>query len=464
MEFLQLIQQHKFTLLLGKNGAGKSTVLRKLDEIRNLETRYISPERGGTLKYEPNIEQNMTANANWLVNSRRRNRAESFRQQSASQFRSLEMLFLREIESVAEKRRDETYTFNRVIDDLNEFLPAIRLRRSDKGFSIVSTEGVAIDEDQISSGESEFIALAIEVLVYAKSQANDKLLLLDEPDVHLHPDLQAKFVEFLERVAIEANMRVVIATHSTALVSGFSSEADLQVVPVISRGQLSFESFVRSSVSDELLPIFGAHPLSTIFNRSPALLVEGEDDRRVVDQLVRSSNGRVKFSPCVVGTVTEMNQWEAWVSKILPVIYDNPRAFSLRDLDDSSEGDLDDVGCVVRLRLNCYAMENLLLSDEVLGACGHSVDSLKGALAAWIGSYPAHPYFAGAKYLLENFDERRRLKIKDVRNVLVALLGTNKPWEVLIGQVLASDAWRENSGQDSIRNYLGAKTFQHLFG
>src|SRR5215471_12790239 len=97
MQISNLINLHRFTILLGKNGSGKSTLLRSLDR-NDSAIKYITPERGGTLKYEPNIDNNIQQNPTWLSETRRRNRYESFRQQSAAQFRNLEILFLRELE------------------------------------------------------------------------------------------------------------------------------------------------------------------------------------------------------------------------------------------------------------------------------------------------------------------------------------------------------------------------------
>ena len=77
-------------------------------------------------------------------------------------------------------------------------LPAVKLVSSNSGFAVQSKAGSQIDENSLSSGESELIALAIEVLVFAYQIGANKLLLLDEPDVHLHPDLQQKFVGFVE--------------------------------------------------------------------------------------------------------------------------------------------------------------------------------------------------------------------------------------------------------------------------
>ncbi len=76
----------------------KSTLLRTLDSGKTFQTNYITPERGGTLKYDPNIDVNLANNERWITDDRRKNRTEHFRQQSATQFRNLEILVLREIE------------------------------------------------------------------------------------------------------------------------------------------------------------------------------------------------------------------------------------------------------------------------------------------------------------------------------------------------------------------------------
>ncbi len=464
MEISQLIGRKQFTVLLGKNGAGKSTLLRSIDSKGELNTRYITPERGGELKYEPSIDQSMATSEGWLDKTRRKNRFESFRQQSAAQFRNLEIFYLRELEKDLSKRSDPNSTFDSIIDRINRLLPAIKLIRSDRGFSLASHDGQPISESSISSGESEFIAQAIEVLVFSRQNKQGKILLLDEPDVHLHPDLQHKFAKFIEEAANEYKMKVVVATHSTAFVAGFSPDADLQIVPVSVREQSKFEAFSRSEISDQLLPIFGAHPLSNVFNESPIVLVEGEDDRRIIEQAVRSSQGRVRMSPCPVGSVDELGQWEIWLEKMLPAIYDNPVAFSLRDLDGAADCSINDLRIVKRARLNCYAMENLLLCDESLAIANSSSDQLLSGLQTWLEKFPLHPAIGALRGLIDRFDDRRILKIKDARNVVLALIGITKPWEVHLGQLLASESWHNASTDNCLNQYLGPKASALLSG
>lgn len=460
MDLNTRIQQARFTVLLGKNGAGKSTFLRRLAEGSRRNVKYVSPERGGSLEYDPNVDRNMSQDENWMRETRRKNRFEQFRQQSAAQFRLLELLVLREIESDPLKRADPQYTFDVIaMDKINELLPAVRLVRGDRGFEIRSkAEEQSVQLDQISSGEAELIALAIEVLVFSRESVADKLLLLDEPDVHLHPDLQQRFTAFIQRVAEDRDLRVVIATHSTAIIGAFTEAADLQVVPITGRSQDKFGAFRASRIAQEILPVFGVHPLSTAFNKDPVLLVEGEDDKRVIEQIVRSSNARVRFSPCPVGTVSALAEWERWLNDILPALYDEPRAFSLRDLDDGTHSELEDIGIVTRIRLNCYAIENLLLTDECLAKHGHTEGSFESLLAKWVTDFPQHQAISSARELLESFENRRTMKIKDVRNIVVALLGSSKPWEVIVGQLIATcSSANVQQSEHSISHYLGAK-------
>lgn len=464
MTLRDLIAQRRFTILLGKNGAGKSTALRQLDSARDVNTKYITPERGGALKYDPNLETQISNSDDWLPRAMRRNRFEKFREQSAYQFRTLETLVLREIEKVPAIRGDSSYTFDTTLNKINGLLPAIEMRRSERGFSICSKQGERVSEDVLSSGESELIALAIEVLVFARAEDSDKYLLLDEPDVHLHPDLQQKFIEFVEGIAKRHDFRVVIATHSTAIIGAFHDKQHVQIVPMTSKDQDTFSKFDYEPICQEILPIFGTHPLSSHFNKKPVLLVEGEDDKRVIDQLVRSANGNVKLSPCVVGTVTEMNKWENWLESFLPSIYDDPVAYSLRDLDSATTPAIDDLKIVRRTKLNCYAIENLLLTTECLAKNGFSEESFLDELNNWIQSHPAHQATGGIHLLVESFGNRRTLCIKNSRNVLVALLGSLKPWEVLIGQLLAHDFDRTTTSQHSLKQYLGPEAVEILFG
>jgi len=48
---------------------------------------------------------------------------------------------------------------------------------------------------------------------------SERVMLIDEPDAHIHPDLQARFAEVLCRVGERFSLQVIVSTHSTSLLS-----------------------------------------------------------------------------------------------------------------------------------------------------------------------------------------------------------------------------------------------------
>ena len=271
-----LLDLGSINVILGKNGCGKSFLLKRLEQPLRAQAgsfRYLVPERGGTLTYEPNIANTMAGNPDWLFATRRQNQTANFREQSATLFRDLELLVLREIEA---EQFEEGYiprNFQATIDKLNGLLDRIKLERDpNRGFVIreIAT-GETTEAKAISSGEAEIISLAIEVLSFVKAviPARDNFLLIDEPDVHLHPDLQERLAAFLVSALEGQPITLIIATHSTALLAGLSRTAPARVA-FMRRGDLRLEFQAVSDVDRAILPIFGAHPLSNVFNQSIA--------------------------------------------------------------------------------------------------------------------------------------------------------------------------------------------------
>ncbi|HPE12625.1 MAG TPA: AAA family ATPase [Actinomycetota bacterium] len=458
-------------IVLGKNGCGKSRLLKQCEsslrgrpEIGAL--RYLSPERGGLLQYEAGIEQNITANVSWLADTRRTNQAGQFRQQSAAQFRRLELLILREIEQTASLRADPAVTFDRTVARINELLDRVYLKRGDPSFVIHDRQSDnRVQPAEISSGESELISLGIECLVFEKESVAGKtnLLLMDEPDVHLHPDLQARFARFLEKLVASGQVSVLLATHSTALL-GAMSEREHCRLAFMRYGDTDIRFTPTTGPLRKVLPVFGAHPLSNVFNQAPVLLVEGDDDERIWQQAVRSANGRLKVYPCTVDGVGQLTSFERDVVRILDAVYDDAIGYSLRDRD-SDPLEITDLGPLKRMRLNCRAAENLLLTDEVIASTGSEWETLAGRIHEWLPANMAHPHHSAMEAFAFSGFDRMNGDLKEIRNDLMGLLGSNKPWEVVVGQAIARLILvAPDSGPTSLVTFLGPSVCRRLLG
>lgn len=340
----------------------------------------------------------------------------------------------------------------------------VQIQRSKStAFDILDREkGTAVNAGTISSGETELISLAIEVLAFAKECeiGRTNILLIDEPDVHLHPDLQDRFARFLANTVSEHPLQAIVATHSTSLLSGLAQENGAQVA-FMKRGDLALHFQPITNVARSILPIFGAHPLSNVFNQIPVLLVEGEDDERVWQQAVRSSNGGICVYPCVVDGTPNFGEFERETQKLLEAVYDNASAFSLRDRDEGSQ-EISDLGPIKRMKLACRTAENLMLSDDCLQLAGSSWNELRPKITEWRDSHVQHDFFTSVQSFIEGGFDRKSHDLKLIRNILISLI-SEKPWEVLVGQAIARLVREGGSdGDGSLREFLGIDVCTHL--
>lgn len=390
----------KKNVILGKNGCGKSYLLKQLDQ--HLvgrpgmgKIRYLSPERGGLLRFQWDIEQNIENDQNWITGERRRNQASNFRQQSVTLFRRLQNLVLHEIEREHTRPGYVPRTFDTTVEKLNTLLDRVKLKREiDKAFKILNRDtGNEATPDGISSGESELISLGIEFLAFVKEcQAErENVLLVDEPDVHLHPDLQDRLAQFIVDVLNNEPITLILATHSTALLSALAEREETRV-SFMRQGNMLLTFKAVSDVDKLILPIFGAHPLSNVFNQAPVFLVDGEDDERIWQQAIRSANGRLRLFPRDVRGAARFAEFEREVNNIIDAVYDNAKGYSLRDRDLSPEL-IDDVGNIARMRLSCRAAENLMLTNEVFALAGTNWPAYEGKLRNWAQVNQGHQYY-----------------------------------------------------------------------
>lgn len=455
---LKLGNLNWINVVLGRNGCGKSSLLKQIDAAITgrdgpVASKYITPERGGVLRYDPGVDSNITSSSSWLQNTRRNNRFDQFRQQTMVLYRRLELLVLREIDADRAKKE----RFADIISSINQLLENIKIEQRDADFKIVAANGGNdIGPEHISSGEAELIGLAIECLTYArecKQRPNPGYLLLDEPDVHLHPDLQARFAELVLKLCKEEKMRVVLATHSTALAAALS--AGNVHYCFMQKGQSTLRFRPASECMQRIVPVFGAHPLSAIFNSSHLLLVEGDDDARIWHRALRVSQGRLKLYPVETGGDGELDKYETETAEIVSSIYDAPVVFSIRDGDDAPDVALTAIGPVQRYKLKCRAAENLLLTDDVLGLIECPWPELTQRIDAWIEAHPQHVHAKYMRAFKDDGFQRRTHDLKEIRNDLLGIIGTNKSWEdaigIALGRMLPSNAPAEHA----LQTYLG---------
>jgi energy-coupling factor transporter ATP-binding protein EcfA2 len=434
-------------VIVGRNGSGKSRFLRTLYGILAASqehfVRYVSPERAGIFKREAGVDDAIRTQSNWLQDTRLKNQATNFKTASATLLRELQQKFLLRMETDHLLRLDVTRTFQTdQLSKINRMLSNIQVRQGSE-FDFIAATGEVVRPEEISSGESEVISLASEVLHFFASidAARTNVLLLDEPDVHLHPDLQARFAQFLIDelsllpLDVADQTTICVATHSTPLVCGLAQFAGLSL-GTIDFGRTIVQQRRFAEAAQKVAPFFG-HPLSQSISNDVLLIIEGEDDEQIWQQAVRSSQGGIRVFPCVAKSVNQQYELERFAAKLLSSLYDAPVGYSLRDGDGKS-GALQDIGPIRRCRLDCYEAENLLVTDDCLAFMQSDWQAFCAKATIWLRSHKTNRHAGMLRALITSGDRMRHRKIKGIRQIICDVAGVTKPWAVVVGQVIGT--------------------------
>lgn len=110
------------------------------------------------------------------------------------------------------------------------------------------------------------------------------------------------------------------------------------------------------------------------------------------------------------------------------------------------------------MRLNCRTAENLIVTDDVLASLNTNWNTLQIQIEGWLRNYPNHQQSPDMGRFRESGYDRRDADLKSLRNVLMMLAGSLKPWEVAVGQAIAGILTKgPMTAEHSLTAYLGPK-------
>jgi ABC-type cobalamin/Fe3+-siderophores transport system ATPase subunit len=156
-------------------------------------------------------------------------------------------------------------------------------------FRNVATEGGNVfDIDELSSGEKAAIALflpfierAVKVLSGEQAEAQEGLVpvtvLLDEPELHLHPLLQLNVLEYMRTLAREGRAQFIFTVHSPSLLDALTKDELFLLSPAELAPDNQLSRLVDTSERLEAVrAMTGSTHLLT--RCKPIVFIEGEPD------------------------------------------------------------------------------------------------------------------------------------------------------------------------------------------
>jgi len=445
------------TVILGRNGSGKSQLLRLIRDQDTTNTHYATPERGGEISYDPNQafqELDFTQRAS----KRRSNFHPSYRQEVISRVGTY-------LQTRGKRRgKNPVPVEPTVIEDLlSEFLPNFQIiipENEPKPIKIirrVPEEQEVSSINMLSSGESEIITLALDILtisaIWELEEKNIRILLIDEPDTHLHPELQQHVAKFIVKVMEMFKLQIIVATHSTTLLASLGQYGSEKVSIIYLNNSSEEQKATKfDKYSQVLSTCLGGHALmGPLFNAS-LVLVEGEDDYDVWSTAVRCHKLKIAVIPC---NGSEIANYKRKLEQIFQAMLENPPSspigYVIRDRDEIvPNGDANNDCYIKILRLNCREVENLYLSDEILVNIGTDWEKVKKKLQQEAKNYGTK------KEKIEkvaNCDNRRDIDLKEIILEIQQIIDPkNVNWRIRIGHVLG---YGKPTGQ--LADFLGSE-------
>ena len=251
----------------------------------------------------------------------------------------------------------------------------------------VHAKNIQVDLDDLSSGEKAIIHLffplienRIQAQLAQSKGANDSscadqsaeqvCVLMDEPELHLHPNLQGKILDYLRNLAVREHVQFVLATHSPTIVEQANSDELFLLRPTEMVGG-DENQLIRIASNDEKLElmreVFGS--TSNITAMRTILVVEGRKanngSRRAADERILSFLSD-RFAQLTILAGGSKEQCKTLAHSLAEILSDelspNLRAYALVDRDLES-GVSDDTHVNY---LPVSMIENLLVDPEVI--------------------------------------------------------------------------------------------------
>lgn len=136
---------------------------------------------------------------------------------------------------------------------------------------------------QASSGEKEFLNFVLGIFAY---NIKNGLIIVDEPEVHLHPKWQSLLLDLFFDLADLTQNQFIFTTHSPIFINQRTISKIVRVYK--SSGKSTIKKIIKSNFDEtkDLLHIINSHNNEKIFFADKVILVEGITDRIFWEQLI----------------------------------------------------------------------------------------------------------------------------------------------------------------------------------
>ena len=174
-----------------------------------------------------------------------------------------------------------------IVEEIAEIRAPLKKGTSETYISTVepSFEEMEFTWEYIASGTKEILYL----ITLLRTTPNGSLLLIEEPEIHLHPDAVYKFLSLVEKISSEDHKQVLITTHSPVLLDAVPFDKIFTVLK--ESGETTVEQLKGEKTVENMLFQAGVPKSWLLLSEMPLflLIVEGRDDNKIWRQFLQKT-------------------------------------------------------------------------------------------------------------------------------------------------------------------------------
>lgn len=461
----KLNRLNHITVLLGKNGTGKSSLLRNVYKSDQDMYHLVVPERAGETRYSADFAA-QELDRNNRLNSKSRNLDPNFRERAISKLGTL----LQKAGFNALKGKTVGFTKGDLQTMLQIFLPDFQFEIKNEPNFVdlmkVKEDGEIVIQgvEQLSSGQAEALTIGVEILaqsgIWDVDERNGRVLLIDSPDAHLHLDLQIRFSEFLHEISERFNLQLIVTTHSLSLLGAIAAlfGENCSIIFLDSSSQEfsgkkvdEHNQIISGLLSGDLL-------LAELFGKK-VLLVEGNDDFLVWNQVIRMQSGPSLALISAHGS--DIYKYKSMAESVAQSLSDSVSQKGITMVDgDGKRPATNKKGEFFPLkRLECQSLENLYFTEQVFAYLGVDLEKFTTVIDAKIDEFSEEE----KKQWTEIKQDRRTAKvdktlIKKIHS-LVDAHDSARDWRVVLGKVIGI-----TKPVGELSDFLGKDVMTYVWG
>ena len=269
------------TTFVGPNGTGKTQTLKSIK--RHLENngyqnkvRYLSSNRIGVMEqYRSKVDQYTYSQNDFHIGNMGDRKLRKSIETATGDFFTLD------------EKRD---VFIKVSERLSVMFHRKIILKWDAGNLKIFFEKTDTQQEYSAVVEASGLLNIISILT-ALYDDDIEILLIDEPEVSLHPQLQSYLLREIQKASIAYSKTVIISTHSTEMIS-FTDHKDISNLVFFSDDKLPLQIAITNEIlnntklQDFIIRISQTH--KTGFFAKKILLVEGISDLTICKALSHS--------------------------------------------------------------------------------------------------------------------------------------------------------------------------------